>query len=188
MTSGPAIPTDRRPTPTVRFLPLSVPVLRALVAGDRALASALLGGQLSDFFVHESGWLWRIRLPQVLDDPASAAWIARAAVNDAGAVVGFAGFHGPPDEVGMVEVGYSVEPAFRRQGYARAILAALLQRAREDPSVSTFRATIAPDNLASLATIAGFGFREVGEQDDPEDGLEIIYEVSVQPDEGQGPS
>jgi ribosomal-protein-alanine N-acetyltransferase len=179
MTSGPATPTDRRPTPTVRFLSLSVPVLQALVAGDRALASTLLGVQLSDFFVHESGWLWRVRLPQVLDDPESAAWIARAAVNDAGDVVGFAGFHGPPDGAGMVEVGYSVEPAFRRQGYARAMLAALLQRARDEPGVFTFRATIAPDNIASLATIAGFGFREVGEQDDPEDGLEIIYEVPL---------
>jgi ribosomal-protein-alanine N-acetyltransferase len=160
-------------------VPLSVPVLQALVAGDRAHASALLGWELSDFFVHESGWLWRIRLPQVLENPASAAWIARAAVNDADAVVGFAGFHGPPDEAGMVEVGYSVEPCFRRQGYARAMLAALLQRARYEPGVSTFRATIAPDNVASLATIAGFGFRKVGEQDDPEDGLEIIYEAPV---------
>ena len=165
--------------PTVRFLPLPVPVLQALVAGDRAHASALLGVPLSDFFVHESGWLWRIRLPQVLDDPTSAAWIAQAAVNDSGAVVGFAGFHGPPDDAGMVEVGYSVEPAFRRQGYARAMLAALLERARDEPGVSTFRATTAPDNRASLATIDGFGFREVGQQDDPDDGLEIIYEVPV---------
>lgn len=55
----------------------------------------------------------------------------------------------------------------------------VLRRARDEPAVSTFRGTIAPDNLASMATIAGFGFREVGEQDDPEDGLEIIYEVPV---------
>jgi RimJ/RimL family protein N-acetyltransferase len=37
------------------------------------------------------------------------------------------------------------------------------------------RASVRPDNVASLATIAGFGFRKVGEQWDPEDGLENVY-------------
>ncbi|MFE6365457.1 hypothetical protein ACFVP3_36360 [Streptomyces sp. NPDC057806] len=39
------------------------------------------------------------------------------------------------------------------------------------------RATISPDNLASLATISGFGFVEVGEQWDEVDGLELVFEV-----------
>jgi RimJ/RimL family protein N-acetyltransferase len=38
------------------------------------------------------------------------------------------------------------------------------------------RATISPDNAASLATIAGFGFTENGEQWDEEDGRELIFE------------
>jgi hypothetical protein len=39
------------------------------------------------------------------------------------------------------------------------------------------RATISPGNAASLATISGFGFAEVGEQWDDEDGLELIFEI-----------
>ena len=35
------------------------------------------------------------------------------------------------------------------------------------------RATISPGNVASLATIAGFGFAEVGEQSDEQDGCEL---------------
>jgi RimJ/RimL family protein N-acetyltransferase len=77
----------------------------------------------------------------------------------------------------MVEIGYSVDPAHRRQGYARAILAALMRRAAADARVRTLRVTISPDNAASLATIAGFGFTEVGEQWDEEDGLETIFEI-----------
>jgi len=38
------------------------------------------------------------------------------------------------------------------------------------------RASIRPDNVASLATINGFGFRKVGEQWDPEDGLEFVFQ------------
>ncbi|MGW2410416.1 GNAT family N-acetyltransferase [Streptomyces sp. NPDC001739] len=77
----------------------------------------------------------------------------------------------------MVEIGYSVAPGFRRQGYARSTLIELLRRAAADSAVTTVRATISPDNVASLATISGFGFVEVGEQWDEGDGLEIVFEV-----------
>ena len=93
-----------------------------------------------------------------------------------GIVVGYAGFHGPPDEAGMVEIGYTVDPSYRRQGFAKAIVTALLERAAAEPAVRTVRATISPTNQASLATIAGFGFVENGEQWDEEDGLELIFE------------
>jgi len=92
-----------------------------------------------------------------------------------GQVVGHGGFHGPPDDEGTVEVAYSVDPVWRRRGYAKAILAALLERAGAEPAVRAVRASIRPDNVASLATIKGFGFRKVGEQWDPEDGLEWVF-------------
>ena len=88
---------------------------------------------------------------------------------------GHGGFHGPPDADGTVEVAYSVDPAHRRRGYAKAILAALLARVDADPAVRAVRASIRPDNTGSLATIAGFGFTKIGEQWDPEDGLEDVY-------------
>jgi ribosomal-protein-alanine N-acetyltransferase len=94
-------------------------------------------------------------------------------------VVGRAGFHGPPDVTGMVEVGYAIDPVFRRQGYARAALVALLKWAKDDASIVTVRATISPDNLASRALVAQYGFVEVGEQWDDEDGLETIFEVDA---------
>ena len=56
------------------------------------------------------------------------------------------------------------------------MLAALLERARAEPAVKVVRASISPDNEASLATIAGFGFVRVGEQWDAEDGLELLFE------------
>jgi ribosomal-protein-alanine N-acetyltransferase len=94
-------------------------------------------------------------------------------------VVGHAGYHGPPDEHGMVEVGYSVDPAYRRRGYARAALAELLARAEREPAVRTVRASIRPANLASRALVAQYGFVEVGEQEDDLDGLEMVLEVPV---------
>lgn len=159
----------------IRFVQLSRAALVALIDGDLEAASAAAGTALSAYLVDE-GWLWRIRLNQIRIDAASVDWIARAAVAEPeGFVVGHGGFHGPPDADGVVEVAYSVDPAHRRKGYAKAILRALLQRADADPAVTAVRASIRPDNLGSRATIAGCGFKKIGEQWDPEDGLEDVF-------------
>jgi len=161
---------------TLELVPLSVPVLEALVAGDLQTASQEAGVPLSPYFLVEQ-WLWRIRLEQVAGDPGALDWIARAAVDAATReVVGRVGFHGPPDEAGMVEVGYSVDPEHRRRGYARAMLRTAIAWAASDPAVRTVRASISPDNAASLATLRPFGFEPVGEQWDDVDGLELLFE------------
>jgi ribosomal-protein-alanine N-acetyltransferase len=93
--------------------------------------------------------------------------------------VGLAGFHVAPNAAGMVEVGYQVASEFRRRGYARHSLETLLSVAQQHPDVRTVRATISPDNAASLALISSYGFVENGEQWDEEDGREIIFETPV---------
>lgn len=163
---------------TLRFVELPRAAMTALLDGDLATASAAAGIPLTPYFVtDEAEFLWRLRLDQLARDPGDAPWIVRAAVSEPdGAVVGYSGFQRAPDRTGMVEISYSVDPAHRRRGHARAMLGWLLDRAASEPSVRTVRATISPDNKASLATIAGHGFTHVGEQWDELDGLELIYE------------
>ena len=150
----------------------------ALLDNDLARASELAGMQLTDFYTSdEITWLWSMRATQIETDPESENWAASVVVDaETGAAVGHAGFHAPPDANGLVEIGYSIDPLVRRQGYARATVAALLERCTAEPAVVTVRATISPTNTASLATIAGYGFEHVGEQIDEEDGLEFIFE------------
>jgi RimJ/RimL family protein N-acetyltransferase len=174
---GPAAPA---PGPVaVRFVALTHPILVALRDGDMTAASTLAGVEFPEFFIGDPElWLWRLRLSDIAANPEGARWIARAAVDEPGGfVVGYAGFHGPPNDDGMVEVGYTVVPEYRRRGYARAMLAGLLRRAADEPQVRVVRASIRPDNVASLATIAGFGFEPAGEQWDERDGLELLFEV-----------
>lgn len=163
----------------MRFVELPGGAMSALLDGDLSEAGRVAGVSLTEYFVTDRArWLWQFRLDQMTADPAHARWmVPQAVVGDKGLVVGHAGFHGPPDEVGMVEIGYAIAPDFRRQGYARSALIELLRRAAADTAVTTVRATISPDNAASLATISGFGFVEVGEQWDEEDGLELVFEV-----------
>ncbi|UQI46298.1 GNAT family N-acetyltransferase [Streptomyces sp. HU2014] len=167
---------------SVRFVELSGEAMTALLDDDLDRAGAEVGVTLPEYFVtDEAKWVWQYRIGQLTSGPGSAGWLTRAVVAEPeGHVVGYAGFHGPPDEAGMVEIGYSVAPGHRRQGYARSMLAGLVRRAVADDRVRTVRVTISPDNAASLATIAGFGFTEVGEQWDERDGLEIIFETPAE--------
>ncbi|MGW7262221.1 GNAT family N-acetyltransferase [Streptomyces sp. NPDC054842] len=171
----------------VRFVELGEKALRALADGDLAGGSAAAGVTLDEYFVCDRArWIFGYRADQLAKDPSATPWITRAVVSEPdGAVVGDAGFHGPPDEAGAVEVGYTVVPGYRRQGYARAMLRALLVRAAAEPGVRTVRATIRSDNSASLATIKGFGFTRVCERGNERDGLEIVFEVPADAMQGE---
>lgn len=171
------------PRHQVRIVHLAGPVFRALVDGDLAAANALSPVPLSAYFA-DPEWrgVWQRRSEQVDEDPASAAWVTGVIWDDQQQLaVGRAGYHGPPDPAGMVEIGYAVIPEYRRRGYARAALEALLRRAAREPDVQTVRVSISPDNTPSYRLASQYGFTEVGEQWDDEDGLEIIYEADPSP-------
>jgi RimJ/RimL family protein N-acetyltransferase len=163
------------PAPRVRLPLLSPVALEALVRRDRDAASRTAGVALPAWFP-EQEFLWTLRLAQVLGEPDHGPWLTRVVVDEAtGAAVGLAGFHGPPDERGMVEVGYEISPEQRRRGYGRAAVAWLIDYAREH-GARVVRASVAPDNAASLALLAPFGLVQVGEQVDEIDGLELVFE------------
>ena len=173
--------SGRRSTPQVHIVHLNGPTFQALARGDLAAANTASPVPLSAYFAGPD-WrsVWQMRARQVEESPASAAWVTGVIWDEQrNLAVGRAGYHGPPDATGMVEIGYAVDPEHRRRGYARAALEALLQRAIDEPQVRTVRVTISPDNLASYELASQYGFIEVGQQWDDEDGLEIIYEVAA---------
>jgi RimJ/RimL family protein N-acetyltransferase len=120
------------------------------------------------------------RIPLIERDPGAAPYLLRLAVRrDAGIVIGSAGFHGRPDADGMIEIGLGVEPSERGQGYAQEILRGMWRWVVGQPGVRTLRYTVSPDNAPSQAIIRRFGFVHSGQQSDPEDGPEDVYELSA---------
>ncbi len=166
---------------SVRIVHLAAEALRALANGDLATAQAMTPVSLSPWLVSaQSRGVWQRRAPQVIHRPGDLAWVTGVLVHEAtGQAVGTGGFHAAPDEDGMVEAGYSVDPDFRGRGFGRATLQALIARSQTDPAVRVFRLTISPDNEPSLALARQFPFVKVGEQWDDEDGLEEIFEMPV---------
>lgn len=168
--------------PDVLLVRVPPAALTALAAGDVQTAEVALPDVRIDpgLGVDHCRRVWQVRADQVRERPDDGPWVTRLLVDAGlGTALGRAGFHGRPDERGMVEVGYEVVPGARRRGYARAAMDALLAVARDRADVRVLRATVSPDNTASRALVASFGLVEVGEQWDEEDGLETIFELPV---------
>ena len=123
----------------------------------------------------------RWRVPQVKSDPVVNKWFVRWMVEKSTReIVGSVSFHGPPDEQGMMEIGLGVHSNFQRLGYAVEALTGMWSWVVEQPGVELLRYTVDPNNEASVAVIKKFGFERVGQQIDPEDGPEDIYEMSAE--------
>ena len=86
-------------------------------------------------------------------------------------VVGSAGFKGPPDAAGVVEVAYGIVPTFEGRGYATEVTHALVAYAFGSGEVQQVRAHTLPTANASTRVLTKCGFRRAGEVIDPDDGL-----------------
>ena len=123
----------------------------------------------------------RWRVPQVLANPIVNRWFVRWMVErSTGVIVGSLSFHAPPDDEGMVEIGLEVHGDFRRQGYGREALLGMWLWVVKQSGVKKLRYTVDPNNTASVALVQQFGFTNVGQQIDEEDGPEDIYELSAE--------
>jgi [ribosomal protein S5]-alanine N-acetyltransferase len=182
LTDAPA-PDDVPPIRTERLelVSMSVAFLEALGRDDVAAMSREVGAIVSPRLPDGLEHFVQYRLATLRVDPGARPWLGRALVltEDDGTrrVIGAAGFHAPPDAEGRVEIGYRLDPEFRRQGYAIEAVRGLFDWAAAQ-GVHRFIASISPDNEESLALAAKLGFRQIGEQVDEIDGLELVFETT----------
>lgn len=164
---------------TLTLLPL--PVMKALRQGDLESAQGLSQLKLPSILISQLCRSTRQRRYAEIELKANdEPWLTRLVVKtDTETIVGRAGFISPPNETGMVEVGYAIDALHRRQGHARAALEILLETARFHPDVKTVRATIRLDNLPSRALVDQYGFREFGEKWDEENGVLTIMQLDI---------
>ncbi len=170
------------PIQTARFelVSMSMAFMRLLVARDVAAAETEIGAIVPVDYPDQLDNFLQYRIADLRDDPAAQPWLGRAIVqtepDGTRRIIGSVGFHAPPGPDGRVEIGYRVEAAYRRQGVATEVVRAMFDWAHEH-GVERFRAAVAPDNVASLAVVDGFGFRRVGVQLDDIDGEELVFEL-----------
>lgn len=169
-------------TARLGLVPMSVDFLRALIAGDPKRATEI-GGFAVPSETLLPRWVLELRLRTMENDPTLQPWLLRSIVLlETGTMIGDIGFHDRPGADYLreycdfgVELGYSVQPAYRRRGFAREALNGMLDWASGLHGVHSFILSINPDNDASLGLAVSMGFKRVGAHEDDVDGPEDIY-------------
>jgi RimJ/RimL family protein N-acetyltransferase len=115
---------------------------------------------------YDRGAMEFFRSKFLADGSAAEGWytwygITRNSQGKRELLVAGAGYFGPPSG-GVVEIGYSVIPSARNQGYASEMVLALLQHAYQDPSVQEVIAHTTDSNIASTKVLLRCGFHRVG--------------------------
>ena len=121
------------------------------------------------------------RIPKVRANPAFAEiGIILAVLKSNKEIIGSAGFHNFPDPNGMIEIGFGIVYEKQNNGFGQELLLGMWRMICERPDVRILRYTVSPENAASMHIISKLRFEQTGEQIDPEDGLELIFEKSVE--------
>ena len=132
-------------------------VLAAAEIEDKAEFAKLLGALVPEAWPPDS-------LRDVLghfyalyeEHPEWEGWLTWYAVridNDCPILCGGVGFKGPPDEQGMVEVGYSILPEFEGQDLATEMVGGIVQWTKQQPQVKQIEAETDIDNEASIRVL-----------------------------------
>jgi [ribosomal protein S5]-alanine N-acetyltransferase len=164
---------------------MSEPFMRACLEKRVTDAETLLEASLSPAWFEEMGFL-AMRVEQLRQDPEYTIWGPRAVVLESEQrVIGHIGFHGKPNQPYLlefvpdgIEFGYTIDAAYRRQGFALEASVGLIRWAALEWGITRFVLSVSPGNAASQGLAAKLGFQKVGEHMDVQDGLEEVLELT----------
>ncbi len=163
--------------------PMTLPLVEAVMTGDRARAEALARARFpaewpGSALVERA---FTASLEAIRKDPETRLWGDRLLIPVTGErrVIGSVVFHGHPED-GIAEVGYGVEEGSQRLGLATEGTRACVEWALRQPGVRAVQAATFGWHLASLRVIQKLGMREVAKRDHEILGELLVFEVAAQ--------
>jgi len=103
-------------------------------------------------------------IEQTEQDPAHAIWDGIIVHRADKTVIGGIGFHGGPDEAGMVEIGYDIIPEYQGHGYATEMAQCFIAWAFQQPDIKVITAECLDDNIGSIRVLQKVGMKRVGHE------------------------
>ncbi|HUQ08490.1 MAG TPA: GNAT family protein [Kofleriaceae bacterium] len=170
----PALRTER-----LDLLPVTLPFVEAVMRQDRAGAEAICGARLPvawpgpDLIARAFG----LSLDAIRANPECRLWGDTLLVTRGGErrVVGSVIFHGLPSD-GIAEVGYGVDEAEQRQGYASEATRACVDWALAQSHITSVTAVTFPWHVASLRVIERCGMSRAGSREHPYLGEMLVFQ------------
>lgn len=159
-------------TPRLILEPITLDVVEATFAGDRAAIEDLVRAKIPDAWPGRAlvERAFSASLEHIRADPATRLWGDRLMITRTDASVGGAGgrmvvgsviFHGRPAD-GVAEVGYGVEERWQRQGFASEATRVCVEWALAQTGITCVTATTPPWHTASIRVLERSGLTRVG--------------------------
>ena len=167
-------------TARLELVPITLPLVEALMLDRRADAEAVLGARLPNAWPGRTliEQAFSASLERIQENPEVQLWGSRVMITREGArwVIGSVLFHGAPDDAGLVEVAYGVEQQSQSKGYATEGTRASVEWALGQPGVRAVRGTTPPWHTPSRRVLEKCGLEVVGNRESGMLGELLEYE------------
>ncbi|MDX2162422.1 MAG: GNAT family N-acetyltransferase [bacterium] len=138
-------------------------VARAAFGGTRQLET-LVGAKIAREWLDDEGrgllnYYWHM----ISADPTNLGYGLWMIIHRTDKVMfGTAGFKGKPNSAGIIEIGYGIDKAYRRQGYTFEAAHALVNWGFAQPNVTAVTADCLTTNLGSIRVLEKLGMARTG--------------------------
>lgn len=171
MPQNPPVPVSPLFTSSLHLLPADAHMLRASLLRPDEFGAAIGRSVAPDWPpLHWDAAPVNWIIGALDEHPAEPFWRSWFIALIDGPLVGTAGFKGPHDSDGFVEIGYSVVTSHWRRGIASEACERLLAWAASDARTRGFRAHTLTGDPASAGVLRKLGFQLSGTLEDPMDG------------------
>jgi ribosomal-protein-alanine N-acetyltransferase len=173
-------------TERLRLIPCELRHFEAILGDQQELAAMLEVKLDEDWLGFEAA---REAMPHAYEylktHPSAHGWWMYLLVHTVDrTLIGLVGYKGPPDERGVVEIGYSLASRYRLRGLATESARALVDRAFSHRQVKSVDAHTLPERNGSVRVLEKLGMKYAGTVNDPDDG-EVWHWTLQREDYGQ---
>ena len=162
------------------MIPATAELVRAALDGTGALGSGLRASVPPTWppeYLDTAAF--QFTLERLQEGPGQEGWwlyfVVLPGAAGGRALIGSAGYKGPPSADGTVEVGYGIVSDHRRRGYATEAARGLIDHAFSLPAVRRVIAETLPDLIPSIGVLRRCGFRPAG---DAAEGSVLRFEIT----------
>jgi [ribosomal protein S5]-alanine N-acetyltransferase len=173
----------------LELAPITLAMVEAVMADDCGAVEALAGARFPDRWPGRAliERAFSASMERIRDNPTLRLWgdrlmIATRPPGHERIIVGSVVFHGAPDDDGVVEIAYGVEPSSQGQGYGAEATCAMVEWALEQPGVRAVTASTFPWHTSSVKIIRRAGMVHCGwREHDLMGELEVFERRRVEP-------
>lgn len=148
-------------TQRLKLVPFSLE-LKKVTLTDREKLTEMLGVKIPDTWPgNDLAEALPFFIERTKQDPAGRVWDVIVIHKADQIAIGGIGFHGEPDETGMVEIGYNIIPEYEGQGYATEMAHVVIEWALQTPEITRVTAECLKTNIGSIRVLEKVGMHKL---------------------------